>query len=187
MALSSQRFAANLRAAIKRECVQHRGKLDEQTRKLLKRLTDSPDATKALERLEKWCELKECASCWREIVTACIHAERLTRAFPKHIKEANETLHCLKQLYEGAFAQFGATRKTKIETAPRNAAIWAVAEAVKLCTGKPHYREVADLASVILKTEIDENIVKHAIEGRTKKFKAMQKKRAQRLLDMQTA
>jgi hypothetical protein len=48
-----------------------------------------------------------------------------------------------KRVAEEAFAQFGATRKKEIESAPRNAAIWPLAEAVKLYTGKPHYREVA--------------------------------------------
>lgn len=88
-----------------------------------------------------------------------------------------------KCVAEEAFAQFGATRKTKIENAPRNAAIWALGEAVKLCTGEPHYREVASLASEICKTTIDENIVKHAVRKRRPPFDAMQKKRAQRLLD----
>jgi hypothetical protein len=206
----------------------HQGNLGQQSQKLLKRLADSSVAIEALARLENRCQR---ASCWQNILMACINAERLTRTFQKQIKEANETLVRVERLRkasaalrrflsdnknknwavlcgngaaiergldlldngigtekgvaEEAFAQFGATRKTKIESAPRSAAIWALSEAVKLHTGKLHYPEVASLASVICATTIDENIVKHAVRNRKQSFDAMEKKRAQRLLDMQ--
>ena len=82
-----------------------------------------------------------------------------------------------------AFAQFGATRKMKIKTAPRDSAIWALADAVKLHTGKAHRREVATLASVILEMTIDESMVAHAVSERGPRFDTMQKKRAKRLFD----
>jgi hypothetical protein len=181
-------------------------------------LADSSEAVKALARLENFCQR---ASCWQNILMACIEAERLTRTFPTQIKKAKETLVRINGLREAsaalrrfinenkrknwavlcgngaaiergldlldngigtekcvaeeAFAQFGATRKKKIGNAPRNAAIWALSEAVKLHTGKPHYREVATLASVICKTTIDENIVKHAARKRKQPFDAMEK------------
>ena len=58
-----------------------------------------------------------------------------------------------------------------------------LAEQVKLYTGKPFYSEVADLASVIFDTTIDESIVKHAVRKRGPRFDTMSRKRAERLLD----
>jgi hypothetical protein len=80
-----------------------------------------------------------------------------------------------------SFAQVGATRKLHIESAPINAAMWVLSAAVKRYTGKPHNREVADLASAIFNTTIDEGSVRHAVSNRGRRFKAMEKQRAKRL------
>jgi hypothetical protein len=212
----------------------HQLKLDQPALRLLKRLANSNHAVRTLAQLENWCERKGRASCWREIVLACVIAEQQARTFPENIKKAKEALvrgaryreqlrralaelrkflcensnqnwavlwdnaatiargldlldygiETEKCVAEEAFAQFGATRKTTLETAPRNAAIWALAEAMKLYTGKPHRGEVASLASVIFGTTIDENIVKHAVGERRLQFEEMQKRRAERLLEL---
>jgi hypothetical protein len=246
MALSSRSNAEHLRELrklIKRELqnnlpaqhqvkllpAQHQVKLDQPALELLKRLGDSDGAVKTLAQLENWCERKKRGSCWRDIVMACIDAERLAREFDNHIEEANMTPKRLgeprkalavlrgflsenknkswavlwgngaaiergrdlldygidteKRVAEETFAQIGATRKTKDKSAPRNAAIWVLAERVKLWTGKRHKSEVATLASEIFEETIDENIVKHAVPDRRSRFNAMQKRRAERLLD----
>ena len=79
-----------------------------------------------------------------------------------------------------AFAQYGATRKTKAKSAAQDAAIWTLAEAVKLETGKARYGEVADLASAILGKTISEDMVKHAVRLRRKQYNATQDKRIKR-------
>jgi hypothetical protein len=245
MALSSRSDAAGMRELpklIKRELIkicsaqhqdkllaQYQVKLDQPALESLKRLADSDHAVKTLAQLENWCERKNRGSCWRDIVMACIDAERLAREFHNHIEEANKTPKSLqeprkalavlrgflsenknkswavlwgndaaiehgldlldygiateKRVAEETFAQFGATRKTKIKAAPRDAAIWALAEAVKCYTGKLHYGKVASLASGIFETTIDENIVKHAVRRRRPRFATMQEKRTERLLD----
>jgi hypothetical protein len=238
LSLPGDAHLRDLRKLIKSELIKvcsarHEVKLDQPALELLKRLANSDGrAVQTLAQLENWCERKGRASCWRNIVLACVDAERQAREFPKHIEEANEVLDRLEQPREAlavlrrflcknknknwavlwgnsaaiergldlldygigteervakeAFAQFGATRKTKIKVAPRGAAIWALVEAVKHYTGKPHYGEVASLASVIFRTTIDENIVKHGVRERAPRFDAMQKKRAERLLDLTT-
>jgi hypothetical protein len=244
MALSSRSNAGHLRELRKliRERIklcsaqcqdnlpaQHQVKLDQPALELLKRLADSHDAVKTLAQLENWCERKKRGSCWRDIVMACIDADRLAREFDNHIEEANNTPKRLekpckalavlrgflsenknknwavlwgngatiergldlldygidteKRVAEETFAQIGATRKTKDKGAPRNAAIWVLAERVKLWTGKRHNSEVANLASEIFEETIDENFVKHAVRERGPRFDAMQKKRVERLLD----
>jgi hypothetical protein len=233
MPLSSRNDAAHMRKLILRGLAhgsQYQRKLDEQARELLNRVAnDDYGAAGALARLENWCERKRRASCWRDILLACIAAERLEHTFPKYIEEAHKNLERCKQLREHlvdfrkflrenqnkswavlwgnratielgldlleygidtqkcvaeeAFAQVGASRKWNIESASRNAAIWTLSEAVKLYTGKPHQPEVANLASAILRTEISENIVKHAVRKRGPRFNAMAKRRAERLLD----
>jgi hypothetical protein len=85
------------------------------------------------------------------------------------------------------FTQIGATRKKNIKAAPMDAAIWVLAGAVKRDTGKAYYGEVATLASQLFQQTIDENIVKHAVHSRNRRFDAMQKKRVERLLDSRLA
>ena len=61
---------------------------------------------------------------------------------------------------EANIAQLGATRKRRSKeaadkTAADNAAIWCLGAQVRTVVGWPHWQEVAVLAQVILKTEVD--------------------------------
>jgi hypothetical protein len=69
-------------------------------------------------------------------------------------------------------ARVGATRKMHTKEAAENAAIWVLAENVKFTTGKPHHREVAHLARVILETDVDPERVRHAVRKRKPAFLA---------------
>jgi hypothetical protein len=51
-------------------------------------------------------------------------------------------------------SRLGASRKKHINEAPENLAIWVLASNIKRKTGKPHQRQVADLAAVILNKEV---------------------------------
>jgi aldehyde:ferredoxin oxidoreductase len=66
--------------------------------------------------------------------------------------------------------QFGVTRKRQSKEAAENAAIWMLAEGVRRITGKPHVREVADLAEALLGKEIYLNRVRHVVRSRRKRY-----------------
>ena len=66
--------------------------------------------------------------------------------------------------------RLGATCKTRVEEAAENAAIWFLAINVQFATGKPHWQEVADLAQVILETDVSAERVRHAVRKRNPPF-----------------
>jgi hypothetical protein len=66
--------------------------------------------------------------------------------------------------------RLGATRKTQVKEAAENAAIWFLANNVQFATGKPHWQEVANLAHVILETDVTAERVRHAVRKRNPPF-----------------
>jgi hypothetical protein len=66
--------------------------------------------------------------------------------------------------------RLGATRKTHVKEAAENAAIWCLANNVKFNTRKPHWQEVANLAQVILETDVAADRVRHAVRKRNPPF-----------------
>jgi hypothetical protein len=65
---------------------------------------------------------------------------------------------------------FGVTRKTKGKDAAENAAIWSLAVEVRRITGKWHFSEVADLAEVLLGTEVFPDRVRHVTRYRRQRY-----------------
>jgi hypothetical protein len=66
--------------------------------------------------------------------------------------------------------QLGITRKTQSKEAAENAAIWMLAKAVRSTTGKPHVREVADFAQVLLGKEVFFDRVRHIVRNRRQRY-----------------
>jgi hypothetical protein len=71
-----------------------------------------------------------------------------------------------RRLAEHNMLRFGATRKRQIKQAGSNAAIRWLAEGVRRATGKPHVAEVADLAQVILGSEVSQDRAAYAARKR---------------------
>jgi hypothetical protein len=74
--------------------------------------------------------------------------------------------------------RLGATRKSQSRQAGENAAIGWLAEGVRLATGRPHLLAVADLAQVILKTEVSQDRVRNAARARQREWRQPLKKPA---------
>ena len=112
MIFSSRNNEAWMRQQILR-ALQQPGGLDQRAQKLVRRL--ACEGAKEIVRLEKWCERKGRASCWRDIVLACIDAERQAREFHKHIEQANKTPERLEKARKAlaALRGFFSENKTK--------------------------------------------------------------------------
>jgi hypothetical protein len=73
-----------------------------------------------------------------------------------------------------AMAWLGVTRKAQSKEAAQLSAIWSLANQVLRTTGKPHEAAVADLARVILGSEVSLERVHHVLRSRrSKQFKEM--------------
>jgi hypothetical protein len=71
---------------------------------------------------------------------------------------------------ELALAQIGATRKVRNKEAAEIAAIWFLAARLHGAVGKPHLSEVADLAEVILRTEVSKDRLSHILRKRRRLY-----------------
>jgi hypothetical protein len=67
--------------------------------------------------------------------------------------------------------RFGATRKSQIKQARQNAAIKWLAEGVRRVSGKPHLPAVADLAQVIVGTEVSVDRTRHVMRTRKREWR----------------
>ncbi len=71
-----------------------------------------------------------------------------------------------RQIADDILARLGATRKMQHKNAPFIAAVRYLAVGVRALTGKPHRREVNDLAPVILGHEVSEESLIYALRAR---------------------
>jgi hypothetical protein len=79
------------------------------------------------------------------------------------ISKRIELIQCVAKEDE---VRLGKNRKAHTKKAAENAAIWWLASAVRTYSGKTNRKEVADLAQVILKTEVSVDRVSHAVRSR---------------------
>jgi hypothetical protein len=101
----------------------------------------------------------------------------LKKTRPKEFSRMKAGLCLLARLIEGQRyiaettpAIIGATRKKRQEpSAPVNAGIRHLGKAIKRITGRPHAREVADLAEALFHTEITKDRVNGALRNPTRR------------------
>jgi hypothetical protein len=82
-------------------------------------------------------------------------------AMKRGLKLIAKTIQAKRCAVEEVTPQLGITRKTQSKEAAANAAIWSLAVNVHRITGKWHFSEVADLAQVLLRTEVSLDRVRH--------------------------
>lgn len=67
--------------------------------------------------------------------------------------------------------RLGVTRKSNMKQASQNAAIGWLAEGVRRITGRPHHLIVADLAQIVLNTEVSLDRVKQTLRVRSREWR----------------
>ncbi len=81
-----------------------------------------------------------------------------------------EVIERKRQYVNSIPSRLGATRDKRHKEAANSAAIWRVANAVHALLGKPHRKEVAELAQVILATDVSIERVDHVVRVRRQRL-----------------